>query len=334
MHEMVFGFAIAVLIGFLLTAVRNWTGLWTPRGTNLGFLAGLWLAGRVAMLSADPLSAALVDMAFLPFAAWPLFNALRKSGNRRNMFMIVILCVMWLINGSFHAASMGWLKIAPVSAIHAAILLFVLIESLIGGRVIPGFTANAVPGTKPLVREPYDRLGLVLTVLACLSWILRAPAPMTAAFATSAGVAQMIRLIGWKAYRTLGNPLLWILHLSYAWLSLGFLLLAAAALGLLPASSAIHVLAIGAMSGMMIGMMTRTALGHTGRPLKAGRAELMMYLLVQGGAVTRFVASLNVGEYRNALLLLAASCWSLAFVTYLWVYGPYLASARVDGREG
>jgi uncharacterized protein involved in response to NO len=334
MHEMVFGFAIAVIVGFLYTAGRNWTGLWTPRRKTLAALAGLWLAGRLAMLFADPLLAAIVDVVFLPAAAWPLYRVLKRSGNKRNMFLVGLLALLTLANVCFHVASLGWVAVSPIRAVHAAILLIVMIESVIGGRVIPGFTKNAVQGSTPIVHEKRDRISIALTALACIGWVAGLPAPLTAALAFAAAAAQLSRVAGWKPHVTFRNPLLWILHLSYAWIPVGFILLGLAALQLAPVSAAIHVLAIGATAGLIIGMITRTTLGHTGRPLKAGAGEVVMYALIQVGAVARFAAAIDVSGVRNGALLVTAACWSAAFLLYLAVYGPYLLKARIDGREG
>jgi uncharacterized protein involved in response to NO len=159
------------------------------------------------------------------------------------------------------------------------------------------------------------------------------PGPLVAALAAATAVSLAIRLIGWKPWATWRVPLLWILHLSYAWIVVGFLLLAAAELGALPISAALHALTVGSMAGLIIGMITRTALGHTGRPLKAGSAETTMYVLVQVGAVARLCAALAPAVREHALLA-ATLCWSAAFLLYLAVYGPYLYRTRIDGRDG
>lgn len=334
LHEMVFGFAIAVIIGFLYTAGRNWTGLWTPRRKTLAAIAALWIGGRIAMLALDPLPAAVIDLSFLPVATWPLYRVLKRAGNRRNMFLVLLLLLLAATNTAFHAARLGWLGISPIQPAHAAILIVVVIETVIGGRVIPNFTANAVKGVRPIVNERRDRIGLALTVCAAVAWTVGLPAPLVAALATAAAVCQATRLIGWKPLCTLRNPLLWILHVSYAWIALGFLLLGAAAVGQVSASAAFHVLALGSIAGLIIGMTTRTALGHTGRPLRAGAGETLMYLLIQAGVVTRFAAAVTTGTVRDIALIGAGAGWTAAFLVYLYVYGPYLFSARVDGRDG
>ena len=333
MHEMVFGFAIAVVIGFLYTAARNWTGLWTPRGTALGALALLWLAGRVAMLAAPPVLAAVIDLAFLPLAAWPLHRVIARADSRRNRFLVGLLALLALCNLAYHLSILGVLAASPLHGVHAAIILIVAIESAIGGRVIPSFTASAVPGVKPVQSVPLDRAALALTCVAGLAWALGAPGLLAAPLALAAACAQLWRLAGWKPWCTLGRPLLWILHVSYAWIPVGFALLALAQLGLVPISAAVHVLGVGALGGLIVGMITRTALGHTGRPLAAGAAETTMYVLIQLGVLARLCAALAPALHRP-LLVAAAVCWSVCFLLYLAVYGPRLCAARIDGREG
>jgi uncharacterized protein involved in response to NO len=334
MHEMVFGMAVGVIVGFLLTAVRAWTGLWTLREGHLAALAALWIAGRVALLAAPPPLAALVDMAFLPLAAWPLFQVLRRAANRRNQFLPLLLLLLAVANGFYHAAVLGWITLAPTTPVEAAILIIVLIESVIGGRVIPMFTRNGAPGSTPLADPLRDRIALGLTVAAVVGWMLPLPPAAFASLAIAAGCASLLRLAGWQPQRTLGVPLLWILHLSYAWIPLGFFLLALAALQVVTTSAAFHALAVGSMAGLIIGMMTRTALGHTGRALKAGAAETAMYWLIQLGALARLCAAVGPAAAREACLVGAALAWSLAFSLYVIVYGPFLWRERVDGKDG
>lgn len=334
MHEMVFGMALAVIIGFLFTAGRTWTGLWTPRRAHLAALAGLWLAGRIAMLAAPAALAAVIDLLFVPLAGWPIYRVLQQSGNKRNLFLAGLLGLLTIANAIFHGAVLGWIDIAPALPIQAAILIIVVIESVIGARVIPMFTSNGAPGTKPIVNPKRDQIALVLMAGASLTWIFGAPAPAIAAFTGAAACAMLLRLVGWKPHRTIHVPLLWILHLSYGWIPIGFFLLALAALDVVSASAAFHALTVGSMAGLILGMMTRTSLGHTGRPLKSGRAELAMYIFVQAGAVTRVWASIGTVGTRDAALIVSGVCWSAAFLLFMIVYGPYLFRPRLDGREG
>ncbi len=334
MHEMVFGMAIAVIVGFLFTAGRNWTGLWTPRGGHLAFLALLWVAGRIAMLAAPPLAAALVDLAFLPLAAYAMAGVLRRSGNKRNMPLVGLLALLALANALFHAAVLGWLPLSAVAPVHAAIVLIVIIESIIGGRVIPMFTNNGVPGAGAKVQPRVDKTALALMVLAGLSWVAGLHGWPMALLASLAGAASLVRLAGWQPQRTMGTPLVWILHMGYAWIGIGFLLLALASLGVGTASTAFHALAVGSMAGLIIAMMTRTTLGHTGRMLKTRRSEPAMYGLIQAGALLRVLAGFAPPLWRDKALVLSGLCWTLAFGLFIAVYAPYLWRARVDGKEG
>ncbi len=335
MHEMVFGMAIAVIIGFLYTAAKNWTGLWTPRGSTLAALAALWLAGRIAMLIAPAPLAAIIDGLFLPLAAWPLYRVLRESGNTRNLFLVALLGVLACANLAFHAAAAGWLPVAPMRAVQVGILVIVVIESVIGTRVIPMFTRNGAPGVVPVVNPQRDRVILALLVAAGLAWVVSLPVWLAVTLALSAALGLLMRLAAWQAHRTLSVPLLWILHLSYAWIPVGFILLALSELDLVPVSAAFHALTVGSMAGLILGMMTRTALGHTGRKLIAGRAEVLIYLMIQFGALTRLVAALSTYPLLREIMLIAATvCWSGGFLLYAFTYWPYLLRARVDGTEG
>lgn len=335
MHEMVFGFAIAVIVGFLFTAGKAWTGLWTPRGAHLAALALLWVAGRIAMLVAPAWLAATVDLIFLPLAAWAMFKVLHQSGNKRNMFLVLLLALLTLANAAFHGAVLGRLPIGQIAPIHAAILLIVLIESVIGGRIIPMFTDNAAPGgDKSLVLPRNDKIAMALMVAAIAGWVFGAPAPLMAGLALVASCATALRLLGWKPLRSAGAPLLWILHLSYAWIAVGFLLLALAALGIGASSTAFHALAVGSMAGLIVGMLARTTLGHTGRQMAAGKIEVAMFALIQVGALARVAAGLAPAEWRSGALIVSGACWSASFALFLLAYAPYLWRARLDGKEG
>ncbi len=333
MHEMVFGFILAVLVGFLFTAGRNWTGLWTPRKGELAAFCALWLAGRLAMLLAPPLAAAIIDVLFLPCAAWSFFRVLKASRNFRNMFAVALLLLLTVLNVLFHGARLGYLALSQVTLMQAAILIVVVIVTIIGGRVIPMFTKN-MAGSAPRLQRRLDWAALGLLVLAALCWLGGAWSWLSAAVAALAATAQLFRLIGWQPQSTVRFPFLWILQLSYAWIVFGLFLLALTALGLAAASTAFHALAVGGVSGMIIGMITRTALGHTARPLQAGRAETAMFMLMQCGAIARFCANMVGPDWRQLALTVSAVCWSSGFIVYLWVYAPYLWRPRRDGGEG
>ena len=333
-HEMLFGFAVAVIVGFLLTAGKAWTGLATPRGATLAAMAGLWLAARLAAAGAPYTVYALLDLALLPWVALVLIRVLLKAGNRRNLPLGAILLLLATANLSFHAAVLGWLAIDPLRALHAGLALVVMIECVIAGRVIPAFTMSALPGRQLKVPAWLERSTLAATALSLAAWVLLPANPVTAAGFAAAALLHAARWWHWQPWRTRARPILWVLHAAYAWLPFGFLLLATAQVGGAAASAGIHALAVGATAGLIIGMVTRTARGHTGRLLKVSRLEVAAYLLVACAAVARVLLPLVAPAHTADWLVLAAAAWATAFALYLWVFTPWLLSSRLDGKDG
>lgn len=333
-HEMLFGFAVAVIVGFLLTAGKAWTGLATPRGGPLAALALLWLAARGAALFAPYAVYAALDLLLLPLVAAVLIRVLLRAGNRRNLPIGAILVLLALANAAFHAAVAGWIGIAPVRALHAGLALVVMIECVIAARVIPAFTMSAMPGAELQVPRLLGRLTLGGTAAGLALWVLAPSGAFTAGVLGAAATLHALQLWHWKPLRTRARPILWVLHAAYAWLIIGLLLLAMSQLGAVGVSAGVHALAVGATGGLVIGMITRTARGHTGRPLRASRLEVAAYLLVAGAAVMRAVLPLLAPRQSNVWLVAAATAWALAFGLYLFVFAPWLASTRLDGKDG
>ena len=338
-HEMLFGFAAAVIVGFLLTAGKAWTGLATPRGAGLAALALLWLAARAAALVAlYPLYAAL-DMLLLPLVAGLLTAVLLRAGNRRNLPMVGILLLLAGANAVFHLASLGLVDVAPMTALHAGLALIIMLECVMAGRVIPAFTLSATPGLKLRLHPRLELPTVALTALGLACWVLAPPGPLPAAVLGLAAALQLHRLLTWQPFVTRGRPILWVLHAAYAWIPIGLALLALAELGLASASAGIHALAVGATGGLVIGMITRTARGHTGRPLRVSKAEVVAYALVLAAALLRalvpLIAPHGVPYAVLAVpLIAAAAAWCGAFAVYLWVFTPWLLSSRLDGKDG
>ncbi|MBL8348960.1 MAG: NnrS family protein [Burkholderiaceae bacterium] len=333
-HEMLFGFAVAVIVGFLLTAGKAWTGLATPRGGPLAALALLWLAARGAAVFAPYAVYAALDLLLLPLVAAVFIRLLLRAGNRRNLPIGAILVLLALANAAFHAAVAGFIGIAPVRALHAGLALVVMIECVIAGRVIPAFTTSALPGAKLQAPRLLEQLTLGGTAAGLALWVLAPAGGFTAAVLGTAAALHALRLWHWKPLRTRARPILWVLHAAYAWLPIGLLLLAMSQLGAVGASAGVHALAVGATGGLVIGMITRTARGHTGRPLQASRLEVAAYLLVAGAAVMRVVLPLLAPRQLNVWLVAAAAAWALAFGLYLFVFAPWLSSTRLDGKDG
>lgn len=333
-HEMLYGFALAVIVGFLLTAGKAWTGLATPRGATLAVMAGLWLAARLSAAGAPYAVYAVLDVVLLPWVALVLIRVLLKAGNRRNLPLVAILLLLATANLTFHAAVLGWLDIDPLRALHAGLALVVMIECMIAGRVIPAFTMSALPGRQLKVPAWLERSTLAATALSLAAWVLLPANLVTAAGFALAALLHAARLWQWQPWRARSRPILWVLHAAYAWLPVGFLLLAWAQLGGVAASAGIHALAVGATAGLIVGMLTRTARGHTGRPLKVSRVEVAAYLLVAGAAVARVLLPLVSPAHTAQGLVVAAAAWAAAFALYLWVFTPWLLNSRLDGKDG
>lgn len=335
-HEMLFGFAAAVIVGFLLTAGKAWTGLATPRGPALAALALLWLAARAAALLAPyPVYAAL-DVLLLPLVAGLLTAVLLRAGNRRNLPLAGILVLLAIANTMFHLASMRWVDVAPMTALHAGLAAIVLIECAMAGRVIPAFTLSATPGLKLRLRPKLELPNMVLTALGLACWVFAPAGPLPAVVLGLAAALQLHRLLTWQPLITRSRPILWVLHAAYAWIPIGLALLALSELGLLGVSAGVHALAVGATGGLVIGMITRTARGHTGRPLRVSKAEVAAYGLVLAAALLRTGVPLLAphGLSYAAPLVAVALAWSSAFATYLWVFTPWLMRTRLDGKDG
>ncbi|WP_313078948.1 NnrS family protein [Pulveribacter sp.] len=333
-HEMLFGFAVGVIVGFLLTAVKAWTGLPTPRGATLGALALLWLAARLAAFVAPYWMYAALDMLLLPAVALALLRVLVQARNKRNIPLISLLLAMAVANGVFHLSAMGVLQVPATSALYAELALVLMVISVIAGRVVPMFTKNVTPGLVMNIPRRFELSLLAVTAVALLLWVCSAPAALVAAASAAAAVMHAVRLALWKPWVTLRRPILWILHASYAWMPVGLALLAAAQLGWLPTSLAVHALAVGVVGGLIIGMLTRTARGHTGRPLQASRAEVLAYALVMAAAVLRVLVPAVHPQWYAGALHGAACLWAAAFAIYVVIYTPWLMRTRLDGKDG
>jgi uncharacterized protein involved in response to NO len=338
-HEMLFGFTLAVVVGFLFTAGRNWSGQPTPSGRTLQALALLWLAGRVLVLGPWPLAALLANVAFPLAAAYFLGRALVAAGNRRNYFFVGLLSLLGLLAALVHGSQLRWFDLPGPGTLQVGLDVVLLIVSVMAGRVVPMFTNNGVPGASAQ-RHPRVEQAAIGSVLALLLFdALQAagaalPAPLLALLVLSAALAHGARFWLWQPWTTRRTPLVWVLHLAYAWVVLHLLLRAGAALGWLLAGPAVHALTTGAIGLITLGMMTRTARGHTARPLRADRADRLAYALVAGAAVLRVFVPLLWPQGQVAAVLLSALAWSAGWVVYALHYGPWLCRARLDGQPG
>ncbi len=333
-HEMLFGFAVAIIVGFLMTAGKAWTGLPTPRGPWLGALVLLWLGARVTAVAGPYPVFAVLDLALLPLVAGILIRLLLLSRNYRNLPLGLILVLLAAANLVFHLSVSGALSVSALTPLYAALAGVVMMLCVMGGRVIPAFTMAVTPGLKLTPNVWVERITLGATGLGLASWVLTGPAWLSLMLLALASGLHVNRLLGWRAKVVLQRPILWILHVSYAWIPLGLGLLALAQIGLVPVSSGVHALAVGALGGIIMGMITRTARGHTGRPLNVTPAEIGAYILVMTAAVLRVLLPLLAPSLYGASLVAAAIAWSVAFLIYLWIFTPWLMQTRLDGKDG
>jgi len=332
-HEMLFGFTLAVIAGFLLTAVRNWTGQSTPSGMPLMALAALWVAGRVLVLAPYPEAAAAVNAAFPIALAVAIGIPLVRSRNTRNYFFLGLLGMMAALAAGLHLALLGFAVLPPSLGIRLGLDVILFIMAVMAGRVVPMFTNNSVPGADARRNPLLERLALGSVVALLLAHLLQLPAAAVATISAAAAVAHGARLLLWNSWRTRSVSLVWILHAAYAWIVLHLVLRAAAAMSWIGDSHAVHALTVGAIGGLTIGMMTRTARGHTGRPLAADRWETAMFALVQVAALARVFGAMAPAAYL-ASVQLSALLWAMAFGLYAVRYWPVLTRSRLDGRPG
>lgn len=321
-HEMLFGYAFAVIAGFLLTAVRVWAGKPTPTGAVLAGMAALWVLARLLGFFSLPAST-LVDLLFAVAVAWGIGAPLIAAGNRRNYFFIALVLLLGCASIAFQRYPQLGL------AIGLDVVLFVM--AVMGGRVIPAFTNSAIPGAGARRNKwvEYGSLGLLLLLLALD--VLQIPAwPV----ALVAAVFHAVRLALWSPWATRARPILWILHLSYAWIVVHLALRGLAGLDLVLPGLATHALTVGAIGGLTLGMMTRTSRGHTARPLTVGGLEIAAYVLVHLAAAVRvFLPLVFPGAYPR-FIEASATLWFAAFALFTVVYYPILSRPRLDGKEG
>lgn len=333
-HEMLFGFALAVIVGFLFTAGRNWTNRPTPTGPALAALAALWVAGRVLVLTPFGGAAAIANVAFPLAAAVALAIPFIGARNRRNYFFVGLLALMSAAAAGVHLAQLGVVRLPAWAGVQLGLDVVLFIVCVMAGRVIPMFTNNGVPGAaagrRPFVEQA--ALGLVL-LLAAADAVGSKGAPL-AAVAGLAALVHAARWALWQPWKTLATPLVWVLHLAYAWVPVHFALRSLAELGVVAPSAATHALTVGAIGGLVIGMMTRTTRGHTARPLRADRFDTACYLLVLSAALVRVAVPLVWPGSTLAAVQASAALWSAAFALFALRYWTALTRARLDGKRG
>ena len=330
-HEMIYGFTMAIVAGFLLTAVANWTDSTPVRGFHLLGLGLLWLTGRVVMnfdLGFPEVVILIFEGAFILTLAFSLSIPLFKTWDKRNFVFLVLLTILF-------ACDMLFLITKERTSLYVAVIIIVAMISLIGGRIIPAFTVDALQQRGEEVHEtPQGRLD-VLAILSLLLIILvlvffNQEEAILAGAAFLSAIIHALRLRRYHTHRILDDPMVWILHVGYSWVILGLFLTGVSALGFLPFSIALHAFTAGAIGSMTIGMMCRVTLGHTGRDKIATDLTKLSFFLMQGAAFMRVFGLMIAPDYSIEWIIGSATLWILCFALYILIYAPMLWKPDLD----
>ncbi len=340
-HEMIFGFIAAAIAGFLLTAVPSWTGSRGVAGAPLIALTLLWLAGRVVFALGQGVPVWLLaagELGFVPALMLTVAPALLR-GNNRNWPMLVLLAAFWCADAAFLVGLANGDPLVGRAALLAAVNIVLVLTTIIGGRIVPAFTGNALRtgGAAGSVRSTplLERLVLLamLAIVVCDVWL--PDHPVTVAIVACAALLHLWRLAGWQGWRTAKQPIVWVLHVAYLWLPLGLGLKAAwLGGGFGWAAHWLHALGAGAAGMMILAVMTRASLGHTGRPLRVHGSIAVAYGLLAAAILVRVAGPHVIPLGYGAVTMAAGVLWIAAFLVYLVVYAPILVKPRADGKPG
>jgi len=341
-HEMLFGFGCAIVAGFLLTAIQNWTGIRGISGLPLLGLFILWLAGRVALLLPSLLNDVvimLIDLSFLPVVAYVLAKPLLKIKQYRNLFFVPLLVLFTVANVEMHLAKLGLANMTVTQAAYASVILMTFLMSVMAGRVVPMFTANGTKTAKALPLPWLEKLATgslgIITVLLLIKPLLSAPAFVFGVLFLLSGVCQAIRWCRWKPWITLGVPLLWSIHISIFFIWTGLFTLGMSYFINVPFVSHLwHLLTVGGMGGLILAMISRVSLGHTGRMLQEPKAMFLGFMSIFIAAVIRVIGPIFWAQHYLTFINLSILLWLVSFGLFAYHYAPMLFKARTDGRPG
>ncbi|MDP1663548.1 MAG: NnrS family protein [Methylobacter sp.] len=336
-HEMLLGYAVAVIAGFLLTAVKNWTGKPTVTGDQLASLCLLWLYGRILPFYAGVLPdalIALVDFSFLPVLTYQVSKPIIQAKQFKNLFFIGLLLLLALGNGLIHAEMLGLQENTATIGIQLVVATIIILILIIAGRVFPFFTERGIPGTL-IIRSPLlDSLSVASAVIVFALQIAGISGTLLALAALAAVIVNIARLAGWYVQRVMYVPMLWVLYAGYGWVILGFMLTVLSAYSVVMPSLALHAFTLGGIGVLTLGMMARVSLGHTGRALKASNAIAIAFVLINVAALFRVLLPIAMPGWYENLIYVSTLCWLAAFSLFVFVYAPILTSARIDGQDG
>lgn len=330
-HEMLFGFVSAMIAGFLLTAVPNWTGEPAKKGAPLVLLSTLWLSARCLLLTTGSWLTTIVDLAFFPVLFGYLFPPLWRKGQVKTLIFVPVLLTLWTGNLLMHLQARGLATTAHAGIVLATGMIVLLIV-IIAGRVVPFFTTIALGG-KAAPKKAIETLSVVTTILLPVLGLWSPPALVCLVWSAVACIVHGLRLRSWWRDGIWNVPLLWILHLGYGWIIVGFALIGLSAMGWVGNTAALHAFTAGSISSVGLGIMARASLGHTGRPLRPSSWVVCSFVIVNMAAILRVFGPLT-DLPRAVSYGLGGSLWSFAFLLFVGVYAPILATRRPDGKPG
>ncbi|MBL0710628.1 MAG: NnrS family protein [Colwellia sp.] len=341
-HEMIFGFGCAIIAGFLLTAIQNWTGVRGAQGNTLLILFLLWLAGRIVVLFPDLLGetlTTLIDLSFLPTVAFVLAKPIIAIKQYRNLFFVPLLLLFTLANLEMHLAIYLPQTFTVTFAAYTGVMLVTFLMSVMAGRVAPMFTANGTKTPKATPLPWLDKVTNGCLAIAMLYLLLQPIVGFSATFfgvlLIIAGFFQTMRWLRWRPWITLNIPLLWSFHISVQFIALGLIILGTSYLiPEIPSNHIWHLLTVGGMGGLILAMISRVSLGHTGRPLSPPKAMTAAYMLITLAALVRSLAPWALPEKTLLFIDISGTFWLLAFGIFVLAYAPMLMNARKDGRPG
>ncbi|MDT8453273.1 MAG: NnrS family protein [Gammaproteobacteria bacterium] len=340
-HEMLFGFGAAIVVGFLLTAVQTWTGVIGVRGKPLAVLALSWLFGRLLLAFGVDLPGSIIaigDVTFLLLAVIAMAYPVIKARQWRNLMFVPLLLVLALLNAASHWAVITEQAQLATQALHGTIMVFALIISIVGGRVIAAFTANTTGCQRARPIQWLDTVSItsiILMLIMAFFGFANVSSVLLLIISVIAALANGGRFLRWGIQHSGSDPLLWSLHLAYAFIPVGFLLIALHSIGLMDnLSAALHGITVGAIGGMILAMISRVTLGHTGRGLTPPHLISLAFICILLAAVVRIVLPAWLPQLNSWGIGIAGVLWVLAYGIYFYYYAPMLVSARVDGGLG
>lgn len=336
-HEMLLGYSTAVIAGFLLTAVRNWTGIQTVKPDQLAALCFLWLYGRVmpfySNLLPDVLIAA-VDVAFLPALAYFISKPMLAAGQHKNLMFSGLLLALTVANLLIHAQVLGLGETLASSGLTLAVAIIVMMILVIAGRVFPFFTERGLSGVVCIRNPALDMATIAVSLAVFLLLLFNVSGSLLGLTALVALGLNVMRVAGWFTARIWYVPLLWVLYVGYGWLILGFALVTLSAWNLLLPSLALHAFTVGGIGVLTLGMMARVALGHTGRAIKASNLMALAFVLINAAVLFRVLFPALLPGWYGGLLIVSTYSWLTAFAMFAYFYLPILTAPRIDGQAG